>query len=224
MNRRVDPILLCASWSAGGPRRAVTTMMGNKATTGPFAPLVVVTRNILVGTSGGHHHRHACWWPHKPLAGVNRSILDHVLVPPCPLQGDKEFNNFRGKAISVHSQSERAGDWGGGGGPALRLARCIARGSRRSLATVDPWPRVAGPWRCACGMPHTDSDEPGCSDAACVLHSATNNMVAALICSHSHQGVLQALGRRQQAGPGGDPPGKEERRVAGLPGISSTAA
>lgn len=54
-----------SSRATGGPRRAVTTMMGNKATTGPFAPLVVVTRNIL---------------------------------------GEKEFNNFRGKAISVHSQ------------------------------------------------------------------------------------------------------------------------
>jgi hypothetical protein len=35
----------------------------------------------------------------------------------------------------------------------------------------------------------------------------------------SHQGVLQAAGRRQQAGAGADPPGKEERREAGLPGL-----
>eukprot|EP00955_Chlamydomonas_euryale_P040777 351806-Chlamydomonas_euryale.AAC.5 len=32
---------------AGAPRRAATTMMGNKGSGGPFAPLVVVTRNIV---------------------------------------------------------------------------------------------------------------------------------------------------------------------------------
>lgn len=42
-------------------------MMGNKATTGPFAPLVIVVRGAM---------------------------------------GEKPFNNFRGKAISYHSQSE----------------------------------------------------------------------------------------------------------------------
>lgn len=51
--------------ASAGPRRKVVTMMGNKATTGPFAPLVVVTRNVI---------------------------------------GEKDFNNFRGKAISYHSQ------------------------------------------------------------------------------------------------------------------------
>eukprot|EP00199_Chlamydomonas_sp_CCMP681_P004568 CAMPEP_0119106602 /NCGR_PEP_ID=MMETSP1180-20130426/5192_1 /TAXON_ID=3052 ORGANISM="Chlamydomonas cf sp, Strain CCMP681" /NCGR_SAMPLE_ID=MMETSP1180 /ASSEMBLY_ACC=CAM_ASM_000741 /LENGTH=143 /DNA_ID=CAMNT_0007091967 /DNA_START=87 /DNA_END=518 /DNA_ORIENTATION=+ len=30
-----------------GPRRAVTTMMGNKSTGGPFSPLVTVVRNIV---------------------------------------------------------------------------------------------------------------------------------------------------------------------------------
>jgi len=39
--------------------------MGNNATTGPFAPLVRVVRNVM---------------------------------------GDKDFNNLRGKAISLHSQ------------------------------------------------------------------------------------------------------------------------
>lgn len=29
------------------PRRKVATMMGNKGSTGPFAPLVVVTRDIM---------------------------------------------------------------------------------------------------------------------------------------------------------------------------------
>uniref|UniRef100_A0A7R9VE86 Uncharacterized protein n=1 Tax=Chlamydomonas euryale TaxID=1486919 RepID=A0A7R9VE86_9CHLO len=33
--------------SSGAPRRAATTMMGNKGSGGPFAPLVVVTRNIV---------------------------------------------------------------------------------------------------------------------------------------------------------------------------------
>lgn len=35
--------------SAGGsaPRRQAATMMGNKATGGPFAPLVVVVRNVV---------------------------------------------------------------------------------------------------------------------------------------------------------------------------------
>jgi hypothetical protein len=40
-------------------------MMGNKGAGGPFAPIVVVTRNVV---------------------------------------GEKDFNNFRGKAISLHSQ------------------------------------------------------------------------------------------------------------------------
>jgi hypothetical protein len=42
-------------------------MMGNKATTGPFAPLVFVVRGAM---------------------------------------GEKPFNQFRGKAISLHSQGE----------------------------------------------------------------------------------------------------------------------
>mmetsp|Transcript_53509 Transcript_53509/g.116882 ORF Transcript_53509/g.116882 Transcript_53509/m.116882 type:complete len:144 (+) Transcript_53509:122-553(+) len=36
-----------AGISSGAPRRATTTMMGNKGAGGPFAPLVVVTRNIV---------------------------------------------------------------------------------------------------------------------------------------------------------------------------------
>lgn len=48
-------------------RRSLVVVAGNKGEGGPFAPLVVVTRNIM---------------------------------------GTKEFNQFRGKAISLHSQSE----------------------------------------------------------------------------------------------------------------------
>mmetsp|Transcript_37062 Transcript_37062/g.93479 ORF Transcript_37062/g.93479 Transcript_37062/m.93479 type:complete len:89 (-) Transcript_37062:476-742(-) len=33
--------------SDGAPRRKPVTMMGNKASGGPFSPLVVVTRNIV---------------------------------------------------------------------------------------------------------------------------------------------------------------------------------
>ncbi|GAX80646.1 hypothetical protein CEUSTIGMA_g8081.t1 [Chlamydomonas eustigma] len=51
--------------SSGAPKKAATTMMGNKASGGPFSPLVVVVRNAM---------------------------------------GEKDFNKFRGKAISVHSQ------------------------------------------------------------------------------------------------------------------------
>ncbi|PNW83466.1 hypothetical protein CHLRE_05g242400v5 [Chlamydomonas reinhardtii] len=51
--------------STNAPRRKPVTMMGNKATTGPFAPLVIVVRGAM---------------------------------------GEKPFNNFRGKAISYHSQ------------------------------------------------------------------------------------------------------------------------
>eukprot|EP00195_Chlamydomonas_chlamydogama_P006213 CAMPEP_0202893698 /NCGR_PEP_ID=MMETSP1392-20130828/3232_1 /ASSEMBLY_ACC=CAM_ASM_000868 /TAXON_ID=225041 /ORGANISM="Chlamydomonas chlamydogama, Strain SAG 11-48b" /LENGTH=90 /DNA_ID=CAMNT_0049578127 /DNA_START=303 /DNA_END=575 /DNA_ORIENTATION=- len=35
------------SQASGAPTRKVVTMMGNKATGGPFAPLVVVVRNIV---------------------------------------------------------------------------------------------------------------------------------------------------------------------------------
>jgi hypothetical protein len=52
---------------ADAPRRKPVTMMGNKATTGPFAPLVVVVRGAI---------------------------------------GEKPFNQLRGKAISLHSQSK----------------------------------------------------------------------------------------------------------------------
>jgi len=51
---------------AAAPKRQIVRM-GNKSTGGPFAPLVVVVRNII---------------------------------------GEKDFNKFRGKAISLHSQSE----------------------------------------------------------------------------------------------------------------------
>ncbi|GIL78165.1 hypothetical protein Vretimale_7549 [Volvox reticuliferus] len=51
--------------TANAPRRKPVTMMGNKATTGPFAPLVVVVRGAM---------------------------------------GEKQFNQLRGKAISLHSQ------------------------------------------------------------------------------------------------------------------------
>ncbi|KXZ46193.1 hypothetical protein GPECTOR_46g262 [Gonium pectorale] len=51
--------------TANVPRRKPVTMMGNKATTGPFAPLVVVVRGAM---------------------------------------GEKPFNQFRGKAIALHSQ------------------------------------------------------------------------------------------------------------------------
>ncbi|GLC46425.1 hypothetical protein PLESTB_001721800 [Pleodorina starrii] len=51
--------------TANAPRRKPVTMMGNKATTGPFAPLVVVVRGVV---------------------------------------GEKDFNQLRGKAISLHSQ------------------------------------------------------------------------------------------------------------------------
>ncbi len=47
-------------------------MAGNKGAGGPFAPLVVVTRNIM---------------------------------------GTKEFNQFRGKMISLHSQGAQEGPW-----------------------------------------------------------------------------------------------------------------
>ena len=46
-------------------RRSLKVVAGNKGEGGPFAPLVVVTRNIM---------------------------------------GTKEFNQFRGKMISLHSQ------------------------------------------------------------------------------------------------------------------------
>jgi len=52
---------------AGVPRRKTVTMMGNKGAGGPFAPIVVVTRNIV---------------------------------------GEKDFNQIRGKAISLHSQGK----------------------------------------------------------------------------------------------------------------------
>lgn len=47
------------------PRRQAATMMGNKASGGPFSPLVVVVRKVV---------------------------------------GEKDFNQLRGKAISLHSQ------------------------------------------------------------------------------------------------------------------------
>eukprot|EP00798_Chlamydomonas_sp_ICE-L_P017544 gene17544-23865_t len=56
-------ISMPTSSRATGARGA--TMMANKGTSGPFAPLVVITRNLY---------------------------------------GEKEFNKFRGKAISLHSQ------------------------------------------------------------------------------------------------------------------------
>ena len=41
----IDPDSWCAR--VGAPKRAATTMMGNKATGGPFSPLVVVARNVI---------------------------------------------------------------------------------------------------------------------------------------------------------------------------------
>lgn len=40
------PMRVAVSGS-GAPRRKLVTMMGNKATTGPFVPLVVVVRNVV---------------------------------------------------------------------------------------------------------------------------------------------------------------------------------
>lgn len=72
-------------------RRSLTVVAGNPGAGGPFAPLVVVTRNIM---------------------------------------GTKEFNQFRGKMISLHSQGARhgcgvaAGCWAA---RALRAQPCAAR-------------------------------------------------------------------------------------------------
>ena len=64
---RADSTLCSSSCPPAGPKRQTVTMMGNKATGGPFAPLVVATRNVM---------------------------------------GEKEFNQLRGTAISLHSQGE----------------------------------------------------------------------------------------------------------------------
>lgn len=61
-----DLALSASTAAAAAPRREVSRM-GNKGSGGPFAPLVVVVRNIV---------------------------------------GEKDFNKLRGKAISLHSQSE----------------------------------------------------------------------------------------------------------------------
>jgi hypothetical protein len=58
---------LGASSCPAGRRSSLAVVAGNAGSTGPFAPLVVVTRNIM---------------------------------------GKKEFNQFRGKAISLHSQGD----------------------------------------------------------------------------------------------------------------------
>jgi hypothetical protein len=78
-----------ASAQYAGPRRKAVTMMGNKATGGPFSPLVVVFRNAI---------------------------------------GEKDFNKFRGKAISIHSQSACIHVRDGGlGAPAPRVGgACLA--------------------------------------------------------------------------------------------------
>lgn len=95
----------------------MTVVAGNAGAGGPFAPLVVVTRNIM---------------------------------------GTKEFNQFRGKMISLHSQ-------GAGGGGLVRRS-CGRRESRvrrpaqpvlRACATHQPPKRPApalyGPRCRACG-------------------------------------------------------------------------
>jgi len=69
--------------------------MGNKATGGPFAPLVVVVRNAM---------------------------------------GAKEFNMFRGKAISLHSQGEKR-----------RREEKKRRKRRRETPNPRPNPRTHSP-------------------------------------------------------------------------------
>lgn len=63
--------LTCSNPPCSVARQSLVVIAGNKGSTGPFAPIVVVVRNAM---------------------------------------GMKEFNQFRGKAISLHSQGEQ-GSW-----------------------------------------------------------------------------------------------------------------
>lgn len=71
---RAPPRVLCFIPSLPPPvlagRRSLAIVAGNPGSGGPFAPLVIVTRNIM---------------------------------------GTKEFNQFRGKMISLHSQGGQTG-------------------------------------------------------------------------------------------------------------------
>ncbi|EFN52917.1 hypothetical protein CHLNCDRAFT_26326 [Chlorella variabilis] len=62
---RAHPSIAPCLVSCRAGRRSLAVVAGNKGAGGPFAPIVVVTRNAM---------------------------------------GTKEFNQFRGKAISLHSQ------------------------------------------------------------------------------------------------------------------------
>lgn len=84
------PLQCLTNAGAAAPRRQVVRM-GNKATGGPFAPLVVVVRNVI---------------------------------------GEKEFNKLRGKAISLHSQSEFGvihTQWIGGSSSSILVFLCGLR-------------------------------------------------------------------------------------------------
>ncbi|GFR44663.1 hypothetical protein Agub_g5953 [Astrephomene gubernaculifera] len=61
--------------AANAPRRKVATMMGNKATTGPFAPLVVVVRGAIGDK------------PFNQLRGKAISLHSQVIKDFCKLLG-----------------------------------------------------------------------------------------------------------------------------------------
>lgn len=97
-------------------------MAGNAGAGGPFAPLVVVTRNIM---------------------------------------GTKEFNQFRGKMISLHSQGARhgrrgaAGCWAGRGRCVRSLVQPMLSAYARPAGSKTPagvaWPPVLLPVWCRLG-------------------------------------------------------------------------
>ena len=158
--------------AAGAPKRQITRM-GNKATGGPFSPLVVVVRNIV---------------------------------------GEKEFNKLRGKGISLHSQ-------GGGAPPASSPAG--TPGSR--LQTPQDSPPAPAWWTGLTGLQMAAAPAAGwggvCGGGgtARAMRPRLGRVPAQRPTRHrlpagcSDQGLLQDRGRRQQAGPGSHPPGKEER-------------
>lgn len=95
--------------SAG--RRSLTVVAGNKGSTGPFAPIVNVTRNAM---------------------------------------GTKQFNQFRGKAISLHSQGKGLlpspfAATASPQHPSVRM--CHARHTPTPVALVNRGSCSGPPWR-----------------------------------------------------------------------------
>ena len=110
---RAHPSIAPCLVSCRAGRRSLAVVAGNKGAGGPFAPIVVVTRNAM---------------------------------------GTKEFNQFRGKAISLHSQGGKAlgpapagwagrgaasgGGGGGGSGGGGRPAHSTTTGGRLARRRV----------------------------------------------------------------------------------------